>query len=265
MFGIRFICMVWTLVGHSFYLVQSFLSNVEEFQADLTNNFWNQWILNFTLGVDVFLTLSGILIGYSWFRKWHLSKNQVVPGFSSFGYWLRFYRHRLIRLWPAYLYALIMLTTRLSYTHWHPVFAPTDPAVQCPNHWYKNAFMINSLFGSLCMPWTWYISTEFIFYVLSPLFLLTLYKSQFFGISLVIATIFMSSIVNTITMYVHNFPPIPLSWGSKGPFNDDFLSYHFLLYIKPWNRIGPYLIGLLLGYYLATKLSKHPNNGLFVN
>lgn len=168
MFGLRFLCMIWTLVGHSFYLVQSFMLNVEEFRADLNNNFWNQIITNFTLGVDVFLTLSGILISYSWFKKWNLSKNQLVPGFTSFGYWLRFYRHRLFRLWPAYLYALVMLTTRLSYTHWHPVtlkvffgklslkfkvFSATDPAVQCPKQGWKNLFMLNSLFGSYCMPW----------------------------------------------------------------------------------------------------------------
>lgn len=30
----------------------------------------NQWITNFTLSVDVFLTLSGCLTAYSWFRKW---------------------------------------------------------------------------------------------------------------------------------------------------------------------------------------------------
>lgn len=152
MFGLRFLCMIWTLIGHSFYLAQSFISNVEEFRTDLNSNFWNQSITNFTLGVDIFLTLSGTLIGYSWFKRYS-NKDQKAPGFTDFGYWLRFYRHRLIRLWPAYLYALIMLATRLPYTHWHPVFSPTDPSVECPKHWYKNVFMLNSVFGSMCMPW----------------------------------------------------------------------------------------------------------------
>lgn len=70
MFGLRFLSMVWTLVGHSFIFVQAFLENVDEFKDDLVNNFFNQWITNFTLSVDVFLTLSGCLTAYTWFRKW---------------------------------------------------------------------------------------------------------------------------------------------------------------------------------------------------
>jgi hypothetical protein len=52
---------VWTLIGHSFIFVQAFLENVEDFKHDLVDNFWNQWITNFTLSVDVFLLLSGTL------------------------------------------------------------------------------------------------------------------------------------------------------------------------------------------------------------
>ncbi len=44
--------------------------NVDEFKDDLVNSFFNQWITNFTLSVDVFLTLSGCLTAYTWFRKW---------------------------------------------------------------------------------------------------------------------------------------------------------------------------------------------------
>jgi peptidoglycan/LPS O-acetylase OafA/YrhL len=201
MFGLRFLCMFWTLIGHSFYLAQSFISNIDEFREDLNNSFWNVWITNFTLGVDVFFTLSGILLGYSWFKRWNSTKNKTAPDFSSVRYWMTFYRHRLIRLWPAYLYALIQLSTRLSYTYWHPVFSPTDPAVQCPKHWYKNVLMLSSVFESVCMPWSWYVSAEFIFYILSPIFLITLYKSRFVGISLIISTISISCFSNLITIF----------------------------------------------------------------
>jgi hypothetical protein len=47
-------------------------------------------------------------------------------------------------------------------------------------------------------------------------------------------------------------------WGPRGNFNDVVMSYHVLLYIRPWNRIGPYLIGILVGYYLATIMA-HKN------
>lgn len=69
-FGIRFLSMVWTVVGHSFVFFQAFVENVEEYKNDMTSYFFNQWINNFTLSVDTFLVLSGTLTAYSWFQKW---------------------------------------------------------------------------------------------------------------------------------------------------------------------------------------------------
>jgi peptidoglycan/LPS O-acetylase OafA/YrhL len=106
--------MVWTLIGHSFIFVQAFLENVDEYKDDLVDNFWNQWITNFTLSVDVFLTLSATLTAYSWFKKWQKNTTEEEPSWTSYGYWLEFYRHRVIRLWPAYLYTLLAVTTRVS-------------------------------------------------------------------------------------------------------------------------------------------------------
>ncbi|VDL76363.1 unnamed protein product [Nippostrongylus brasiliensis] len=179
MFGMRFLSM-------------AYLENVDYFKDAMVDNFWNQWITNFTLGVDTFLVLGGTVLSYTWFRKWLKNTTEEEPSWTSYGYWLRFYRHRVVRLWPAYLYTLMAVTLRLSVTHFHPMWPPTDPAIQCPKHWYENVFFINSLFNNRCMPWTWYIGTEFLFFV-----------------------------------------------------------HHIELYIKPQYRIGPYIIGIILGYYLA--------------
>lgn len=50
-----------------------------------------------------------------------------------------------------------------SVTHWHPMWPPTDPAVQCPIHWWQNALFINSLTDNRCMPWTWLVLMQFLF------------------------------------------------------------------------------------------------------
>uniref|UniRef100_A0A914E2C1 Acyltransferase 3 domain-containing protein n=1 Tax=Acrobeloides nanus TaxID=290746 RepID=A0A914E2C1_9BILA len=251
MFGLRFLSMVWTLVGHSFIFVQAYLDNVDEYKADLVDNFWNQWITNFTLSVDVFLTLSGTLTAYSWFKKWQKNTTEKEPSWNSYGYWLRFYRHRVVRLWPAYIYTLLTVTTRLSITHYHPMWPPTDPAVQCPSHWWENILFINSLLDNRCMPWTWYIGTEFIFYLVSPIFLLSLRRHPSFGLGLSAIVIIISALFNVGGMLVYNFPPTQFLWKQPEIFNPDYIKHHLLLYIKPQYRIGPYIVGLLLGYYLA--------------
>nr|CDJ92267.1 Acyltransferase 3 domain containing protein [Haemonchus contortus] len=251
MFGMRVLSMIWTLVGHSFIFVQAYLENVEYFKTSMVNNFWNQWITNFTLSVDTFFVLGGTVLSYSWFRKWLKNTTEEEPTWTSYSYWLRFYRHRVVRLWPAYLYTLMAVTLRLSVTHFHPMWPPTDPAIQCPKHWFENVFFINSLFNNRCMPWTWYIGTEFLYYLVSPIFLLTLRQTPKLGLALCLFTISASAGLNTVKMVQRNFPPTQFLWRQPEMFNPNFIQHHIEIYIKPQYRIGPYIIGLMLGYILA--------------
>ncbi|KAF8360362.1 oac-46, partial [Pristionchus pacificus] len=251
MFGLRFLAMVWTLVGHSFIFIQAYIENVDDFKNDLVDNFYNQYITNFTLSVDAFLMLGGTVLSYSWFRKWLKNNNEPEPTWTSYGFWLRFYRHRLVRLWPAYLYTLTAVTLRISITHFHPMWPPTDPGVQCPIHWWENVFFLNSLFDNRCMPWTWYIGTEFIYYLLSPIFLLALRKSVKLGALVCFTAIAISAGFNTYSIIENNFPPTQFLWKQPAIFNPNFIQHHIELYIKPHFRIGPYIIGIMLGYYLA--------------
>ncbi|CAB3404300.1 unnamed protein product [Caenorhabditis bovis] len=248
--GLRFGSMVWTLIGHSFIFVQAYMENVEEFKESMVNNFFNQWITNFTLSVDVFLTLGGTVLSYSWFRKW-LKNTTEEPSWTSWRAWLKFYRHRLVRLYPAYIYTLTAVTLRISITHFHPMWPPTDPAVQCPKYWWQNIFFVNSILNNQCMPWTWYIGTEFIYFLISPIFLLFLRKSPKLGFILCVVTILASAGFNIESIIRNNFPPTQFLWKQPEMFNPNFIEHHLELYIKPQYRIGPYIIGILLGYQLA--------------
>uniref|UniRef100_A0A914WRK0 Acyltransferase 3 domain-containing protein n=1 Tax=Plectus sambesii TaxID=2011161 RepID=A0A914WRK0_9BILA len=251
-FGIRFLSMVWTVVGHSFVFYQAFVENVEEFKTDMTSHFFNQWINNFTLSVDTFLVLSGTLTAYSWFQKWQKNSTEEEPTWRSWGYWLRFYRHRVVRLWPAYAYMLLAITSRLSVTHYHQMWPLTDPSVQCPKRWWQNLLFLNSLFDDRCMPWTWYIGTEFIFYLLSPIFLLALRKRATFGVGLAAIVMGVSIGLRAATILAYNFPPTQMLFKQPAMFNPDFIEHHLVIYVKPHTRIGSYLVGILLGYFLAT-------------
>jgi len=110
---------------------------------------------------------------------------------------------------------------------------------------------INSLMDNRCMPWTWYIGTEFIFYLLSPIFLLSLRFRPNIGWALAIATISASCCLNTLCMIAYNFPPTQFLWRQPEIFNPDFVQHHMIIYIKPQYRIGPYIIGILLGYQMV--------------
>jgi len=87
--------------------------------------------------------------------------------------------------------------------------------------------------------------------VLSPLFLLSLRQNPMIGLSLALLTTLASSFMNVLTMLQYNFPPTQMLWKQPEIFSPDFILHHLVIYIKPWYRIGPYLVGLVLGYHLA--------------
>lgn len=95
--------------------------------------------------------------------------------------------------------------------------------------------------------------------------------------ALCLLTIVASAGLNSIKMIDRNFPPTQFLWKQPEMFNPNFIQvltvqlfallfplfrcldagsskqfqHHIELYIKPQYRIGPYIIGLVLGYYLA--------------
>ncbi|VDM46285.1 unnamed protein product [Toxocara canis] len=264
MFGIRFLTIVWIVIGHSFAWIEPYIGNPAEYRRDIVDNFYNQWISNFLLTVDTFLVLGGTVNAYGFFRKiQRMSKDKVLrrnfdllikrrkkPSWSSYGYWLRFYRHRIVRLWPAYLYTLLGVMF-LSSSYYHAMWPELDPVVQCSEHWWENLLFISSLFENRCMGWTWYIGTEFIFYLMSPIFLLTLMHSRNIGLMLCVVTTLASAALRGIAMIVYNLPPTQLGWNTPPVFNANYMQHFSQMYIKPHYRIGPYIIGLILGYHLA--------------
>ncbi|KHN83367.1 Nose resistant to fluoxetine protein 6 [Toxocara canis] len=254
MFGVRVISMIWTLIGHCFAWIQAYVSNVQDLKNDLSNGFFNVTITNFTLSVDTFFVLSATLTSYSYFQK----QLKQAEGFRPYqtwwewlAEWLKFYRHRIIRLWPAYLYALSTVTFLFSAVHWHPMWEPSDPAVQCRLHGWQNVLFVNSLFGNQCMGWTWYISTEFLFYLISPIFLISLNKSLWLGCALSLTTIIFSSLLMSLLIIQHDYPPSPIPYNQPSIFKGVFMQHIDAYYIKPQYRIGPYIVGIILGYMLA--------------
>ncbi|VDD91540.1 unnamed protein product, partial [Enterobius vermicularis] len=277
MFGLRVYSMVWTLIGHSFSWIQAYVENSDEYRFHMAGYFWNLLITNFNLAVDTFFVLSATLNSYLWFKSFingasFLFLNipdRKVPTWRSWRYWLAFYRHRLIRLWPAYLYALSLTAFFLMELGSHSMWPPLDQSLQCRENGWQNALFLNSLMCNDCMGWT-YIGTEFIFYMISPIFLLLLKYSPQLGVSLSLTTVVLSSLMKLRIMKNDNYPPIPLHFGSskffRGTFMevslcnffslyDMFLCYRegqlYVYYIKPQYRISPYIIGLLLGHKLA--------------
>jgi peptidoglycan/LPS O-acetylase OafA/YrhL len=68
-----------------------------------------------------------------------------------------------------------------------------------------------------------YIGTEFFFYIVSPVFLLSLRRSPVFGLTLTAAACLISSLWNAATMLQYNFPPTQMLWIQPEIFSPDYI------------------------------------------
>uniref|UniRef100_A0A914D4Z1 Acyltransferase 3 domain-containing protein n=1 Tax=Acrobeloides nanus TaxID=290746 RepID=A0A914D4Z1_9BILA len=67
--GLRVLAAFWTVIGHTVLFIQPFFENLEEYEDDMVNGFWNQTLTNNTLAVDIFFMISGTLTSFHWFKS----------------------------------------------------------------------------------------------------------------------------------------------------------------------------------------------------
>ena len=159
-----------------------------------------------------------------------------------------FYVHRYIRLTIPLAFYIAFEAAFSQYITYGPIYDSSQMTKQCRETGWRNILYINNFFnfGEACLGQTWYLANDMQFYILSPIIMYPIWKRPKFGImSAVTIYAILTCVIGVIT-YEYKIPP------SNGfPFSQpqDFdMSTHF--YAAPYIRFQPYLIGILLGYYL---------------
>ena len=141
----------------------------------------------------------------------------------------------------------------------------------CEKYWWTNLLYINNLYPwanlDECMPWTWYLSSEIQFYVAAPLMIVPL--SIIYPVGLVIVALFLVAnvvVIGAITgryeLSAGIFFDIDASANAENIVPEGHNSLDDI-HIKPWTRIGPFVLGILLGFILFKKLK--PSFGKLIN
>ncbi|KAG1681479.1 Nose resistant to fluoxetine protein 6 [Nymphon striatum] len=239
--GIRFISMSWVILGHTYYFGLALTANPLSL-VKLEDSFTFQAIITGgPFSVDTFFLLSGALVAYLFFNH-----HAVVGSIKNIG-WIKFYVHRIWRLTPAYMLILGIYICLFPYLASGPFWRSDGMEVDyCKDTWWTNLLYINNFVHSskMCMGWTWYLANDMQFYVISPLILIPLALYKFAGLAVILVFLVVSWAVSAYVLNVDHI--INSNTGGidiAGSFMPDF-------YIKPYTRIGPYLVGLLLGYIL---------------
>ncbi|XP_061188669.1 nose resistant to fluoxetine protein 6-like [Saccostrea echinata] len=240
--GIRFLSISWVVLGHTYAFVLSNSSNGGPFVKDMLRRWTFQVIANALVAVDTFFALSGLLLAYLTLKEMDKKRGKMN--------WAMFYFHRFWRLTPAYMLILMTEATLSPYLSNGPLYPAKGFEINyCQDSWWKNLLYINNLFDldTMCMGWTWYLANDMQFFVLSPIFLIPLYYQEFLGIIACLVFLIGTTIAPGVLSAHYEMPP---SFFVQNANQDGVTHYFKDYYIKPWCRMGPYIIGILFGYLL---------------
>ncbi|XP_052091571.1 nose resistant to fluoxetine protein 6-like isoform X2 [Mytilus californianus] len=239
--GIRFISMSWVILGHTYGIFTSISDNMLPFTILMFKRWSFGAILNALVSVDTFFTLSGLLLTYLIMKELKRKDGKIN--------WFMFYFHRFWRLTPPYMLVLMVYVSLFPYIGSGPLWKKDGMEVNyCKDAWYYNFLYINNFVnlkdtGSQCMAWTWYLANDMQFFVISPLIIIPLFFSKAIGGIVMFVFLLGSWITTGVISKTYNMKPTLVAGG-------DFFPYFDYYYIKPYCRIGPYLMGMFTGYVL---------------
>ncbi|KAK5649569.1 hypothetical protein RI129_000598 [Pyrocoelia pectoralis] len=246
--GIRFFSLFWVVCVHTIFYQIDFLKNVAT-GFRISESFLIQPISNSTYCVDSFLFLSGFVLSYTFYKSKGTNiqckkpvniMGKVIEFFSMFG-------NRYLRLTPVYLVTILLSDVLFSYYRQSSSLQVTEkPDINCPKYWWRNLLYINNFFprSEMCLSWSWYLSVDTQFFLVST-FLLILSTICFkTAVALLVICVVISISITGYSSYAIGYIPSM----------DEQFAQLDAIYDFPWNRIGPYLIGVVTGYILTIKL-----------
>ncbi|KAK6641445.1 hypothetical protein RUM44_013156 [Polyplax serrata] len=240
--GLRFLSICWVILGHRcFFTASPSLLNLTDLVEELTK-LYVQLFVQGILAVDTFFLIGGLLNSYHLMDV--LDKTGKFPLF-------KYYVHRYIRLTPA-LAAIVLM-----YATWYVLIGDgpnwismTKPWKElCVSHWWTTLLYINNYYNptSQCAGHSWYLAVDMQLYWVAPLIILPLWKWPKFGKIGLWLLLVASTVVVFLIAYIYEFRA-PFSAGFDGI--DEFLRTTKMIYVPTHTRASPYIIGILVGYYL---------------
>ncbi|XP_060080527.1 O-acyltransferase like protein-like [Ylistrum balloti] len=248
--GIRFLSMTWVILGHTYVfalLFQTYVNPLSFMQKMLKRPSFMA-IDNALLSVDTFFTLSGLLVSYLFMKEMKRERGRIN--------WFMFYFHRFWRLTPPYMLVMMIDIALFRYFGDGPTWTPFGFEIDfCKDSWWTNLIYLNNFLkvDKQCFAWSWYLANDMQFYVISPLLLVPLYFSKKIG-GFVCAMFLLGVTITPAVISAHY--QLPSSQFTLIP-SPHAANYFPEYYIKPYCRMGPYIVGILTGYILYKTGNKY--------
>ncbi|XP_063927799.1 nose resistant to fluoxetine protein 6-like [Zophobas morio] len=238
--GLKFISMMWAVAGHQF-LIPMFgsLTNIK-YLIQWTDHPYSMCLISSTLSVDTFFTITGALTSYTFMTEMHEKRP-----FNLFRYFL----HRYLRLTAPFALVVLFSATLLKYMGSGPKWPLISLYFQqnCEDYWWSTLLYVQNYVNvsNMCVGQTWSLNIDMQLYIVSPVVLFALWKYPKLGLSILglCCLVFMG--VSAYEAWDNDLAAI-LSNLHTTHAND----YHNKYYLRTHTRATPYVVGLVLGFFL---------------
>ncbi|CAC5358118.1 unnamed protein product [Mytilus coruscus] len=163
-----------------------------------------------------------------------------------------------LRLTPPYMLVIMVSVSLFHYTGSGPNWPTGGIDKGCEKGWWYNLLYINNFVEDnkkKCFGVAWYLANDMQFYILSPLILLPLYHFHLLGVGILMVFLVGTTITTGVISSHYDIPANNFDAGDA--------THWKKLYVKPYCRIGPYLVGMYAGYILyRTNCKIHINRYL---
>ncbi|KXJ18551.1 nose resistant to fluoxetine protein 6 [Exaiptasia diaphana] len=239
--GMRVLSILWVVLGHVFaFLATNGLVSNLGILRNILQRFTFQVILSGVFAVDTFFFLSGLLVAYLSFRQVDKTKGSLNL--------FKFYFHRFWRLTPVYMFVLLFYDQLTQFLGEGPFWYEIQSKQPCDEYWWTNLLYINNFYPKAeCMAWAWYLANDMQFFVISPFIIFAAYRFGKRGLGLSVGLLLMAGFISTAVILDYYKLGSTILDMNAGVGNANFFQY---VYVKPYCRIAPYLVGMALGYLL---------------
>ncbi|EDV92767.1 O-acyltransferase like protein [Drosophila grimshawi] len=236
--GMRCLSLIWVIYGHQYIMAllaptMNSISIIRWFEEPFSN-----LVSHAAFSVDTFLFLGGLLVVMISLRAMERTKGRLnVP---------LMYIHRYLRLTPILAVAILFYMTLLPHLGEGPLIHKVrfDDYSRCERTWFWTLlYLQNYATSEICISHTWYLAVDMQLYILSPIFLIALYKWGKKGAAgIFVLMLFLSGCLFT-TMMTKKYP-IRLQQGHLP------VEAQRKLYFATHTHAAPWLLGFLFGYFL---------------
>ncbi|XP_073233069.1 nose resistant to fluoxetine protein 6-like [Porites lutea] len=259
--GVRVLSMWWVILGHTYLWLLLFrILNNLGLALNITHRFSFEAVNSAFFSVDSFFLLSGLLVAYLGFRRMD-KNNGRLPLFQ-------FYFHRFWRLTPSYMFVILFYHNLMKFLGDGPLWYGIQQPTTCGKYWWTNLLYINNFhpnsLAKECLGWSWYLANDMQFYIISPLLLFIIYRLRWIGLGAGVGGLLTASLLVTGVLIGHYNTDVLEAEQIETGFKKEQGrgSYTDVVYIKPYCRITPYLVGIALGYLLFIEKSAPAKNPL---